>query len=105
MITANNEDVVVLVRVTPYGTAEREFMQNIDDIREATNYTRLACQLEAFYGWETPDGKPYNQYELDFDSENWLWYGYEFLEKWFAQMNDIEGEITPQVVAARRSVK
>ena len=104
MKTATNGDVVVLVRVTPNANAEYQFMKSLDDIREAINFTKIACQLQTSFGWETPDGQPYNQYELDFDSEEWLWYGYEFLENWFDKA-DFCDDMIPQVVAARRNVE
>lgn len=103
-------DVVILIRVAPNGTAEAKLMKHLEDIKEATNYTSLACQLHELFGWKDVLGQPYNQYELDFDSEHWLLYAFDFLKDWFVHVTldsefDLDNEKLPEVVYVRRTIQ
>lgn len=100
MITKENGDVVLLVRVAPDGIAEQQFMEKWMDIKAKLGITESSLMLGAIFGGR------YNQYALDFDNENNLYSACDWLREYFYKMtieNDFDEEsVLPEVIMARR---
>lgn len=99
-ITAEN--TCILVRVAPDGMAETQFMSQFEDIRKKLKITTFGVQLGAI--WK----KPYNQYELNFDTiydtENALTYLGSYFFAISIKINFPQNEMLPDVRLVRKVV-
>ena len=66
MITKNG-NVVILVKVSPYGMAEEKFMETLGELKSLFGIKKVSCQLGEIFGFKNERGIAYNQYELDFN--------------------------------------
>jgi len=106
-LNGKRDDIVVLVRVSPDGNAEKHFMDDWQKISKDLKITSSAVQLHSLFGWKKPTGEAYNQYELDFGSEKDLVDGMDWLSEYFRQMvikyeDAYNDEMLPEVVFVRK---
>lgn len=96
------ENTCILVRVAPDGMAESQFMSQFEDIRKKLKVATFGVQLGAI--WK----KPYNQYELNFDTIYDLNDAFAYLGNYFfavsIRMDFPEDEMLPNVVWVRKVV-
>jgi len=99
-------NVVLLVRVAPYGKAEELFMGDFKQLKKDLKITEAAVQLHELFEWKTPTGEAYTQYELDFGSESDLEKAFDYLRDYFYKMtityDAFDNEMHPEVVLARK---
>ena len=106
-LNGRTDDVVVLVRVSPDGAAEKHFMNDWKKIQKELKVTSSAVQLYALFGWVRPTGEQYTQYVLDFESEDDFKAALNWLTEYFRQMVIEHEEVyndgmLPEVVFARK---
>ena len=94
------ENTCILVRVAPDGMAELQFMSQFEDIRKKLKVTTFGVQLGVI--WK----KPYNQYELNFDTiydtENALAYLGSYFFAVSIKINFPQTEMLPDVRLVRK---
>ena len=101
-------DLVLLVKVAPYGKAEKLFMDDWKKLVRDLKITNSGVLLYELFGWKNHLGEPYNVYELNFETEEDLWKAQEKLSEYFYHMcvtnyDEIIKEASPEVVFARRN--
>lgn len=101
----NEGEMVVLVRVAPYGKFEEIFMNDWKKLKEELKVSRYAVQLYDLFGWTMPNGDKYTQYVLHFNSEDDLNTAFDKLRDYFYDVtitNDfMDYEMIPEIVWAR----
>lgn len=96
------ENTCILVRLAPDGMAEEQFMNQLEEIKKKLKVTTFGVQLGAI--WK----KPYNQYELNFDTiydtENALAYLGSYFFAISIKINFPQNEMLPDVRLVRKVV-
>ena len=96
------ENTCILVRLAPYGMAEEQFMNQLEEIKKKLNITSIGAQLGDIFG------TGYNQYELNFDTiydiENALAYLGSYFFAISIRIDFPQNEMLPDVRLVRKVV-